>query len=121
MFGGERAAQRHDNWIVLETLDRRDLRASAEHCIGEARARWLAVNQQRASPTYALFASQVGAGEMHPFAQEIGEMGARLDALGNLASIHPQLDRRHGTPAWSNARCRTTTCCRRATRSTMPA
>ena len=64
-------------------FDRVDLRSVAEDGKGDARARRLTVDQQRAGAAGALFAAQVCGGQIELLAQKIRKMHAWLDALGN--------------------------------------
>ena len=79
MLAGKGRAKLGRDLVVIEAFDGGDAGAVAGHGIGDAGARRHAVEQQRAGAANAVLAAEMGAGQIEVVAQEIGEMGARLD------------------------------------------
>src|SRR6516162_6602261 len=106
MLGRERLPQRGHDGIALQPFDGRDLRAFAKDRIGNAGSRRLAVNQQRTRTARALFAAQMRAGQTKPFAQQVGEMHARLYRLHDGAAVYGEAYGFHMANACAAARVR---------------
>src|SRR5262245_2475006 len=106
MLGHECPPQRDHDRVVLQSFDRRDLRALAQDRIGDARPRRLAVDQQRARTARALLAAKMRAGQTEPFAQQVGEVHARLYGLDDRDGVDGEPDGFHWAIAWAAARAR---------------
>src|SRR5262252_6137437 len=106
MLGHERPPQRDHDRVVLQSFDRRDLRALAQDRIGDARPRRLAVDQQRARTARALLAAKMRAGQTEPFAQQVGKVHARLYGLRDRDGVHGEADGFHWAIACAAARAR---------------
>ena len=67
------AAQRLDDRVAGEALDGRDLALVAGDGEHQARARRLAVDEDRAGAAHAVLAAEMSAGQIAPLAQKIGQ------------------------------------------------
>src|SRR5216684_8297333 len=101
-----RAQLLHDR-IGAEAFDRLHRKAVALNRVGEAGARGLIIDQHGARATYAVLASEMGPRQAAMLAQEIGQMGARLDHRLDLPPVHAQRDWRHGASTCIRARVTT--------------
>src|SRR5262245_58094329 len=106
MLGRERLPQRGHDRIVLQPFDGRDLCALAKNRIGDAGSRRLAVDQQRARTACALLAAQMRAGQTEPFAQQVGEVHARLYRLDDGDAVYSEAYGSHLAIAEAAARAR---------------
>src|SRR5262249_56009319 len=104
MLTRKRRAQLLHDRIVVEAFDRLHRNAVALNRIRDAGARRLVVDQHGACAAYPVFASEMGSRQAAMLAQEIGQMGARLDQRLDLASIHAQRNRRHDANTCTKAR-----------------
>src|SRR6516164_148892 len=106
VLGRERLPQRGHDGIVLQPFDGRDLRALAKDRIGDAGSRRLTVDQQRARTARALLAAQMRAGQTEPFAQQVGEVRARLYRLDDGDAVYGEAYGFHVAIAAAAARVR---------------
>src|SRR6516165_7025853 len=131
---GHRGARRFAGWREglkrsrrRGSCRRRDSRgfrcACRDHAlnrVGEAGARRLIIDQHGACATYAVLASEMGPRQAAMLAQEIGQMGARLDQRLDLPSVHAQRDWRHGASTCTRARVTTAVAMLCSTASSSP-
>src|SRR5215472_14935233 len=101
-----RAKLLHDR-IGVKAFDRLHRKAIALNRVGEAGARRLIIDRHNARATYAVLASEMGPRQAAMLAQEIGQMGARLDQRLDLPPVHAQRDWRHGASTCIKARVTT--------------
>src|SRR6516162_5501536 len=106
VLGRERLPQRGHDGIVLQPFDGRDLCALAKDRIGDAGSRRLTVDQQRARTARALLAAQMRAGQSEPFAQQVGEVHARLYRLDDGDAVYGEAYGSHLAIAEAAARVR---------------
>src|SRR6516225_3836314 len=106
VLGRERLPQRGHDGIVLHPFDGRDLRVLAKDRIGDAGSRRLTVDQQRARTARALLAAQMRAGQSEPFAQQVGEVHARLYRLDDGDAVYGEAYGSHLAIAEAAARVR---------------
>src|SRR5262249_32081733 len=83
-------------------------------------ARRLIVDQHGAGTAHAVLASEMGSRQAVMLAQEVGQMGARLDQCLDLASVYAQRDRHHGATPRINARVPAAAAIARSTASRSP-
>src|SRR5579859_727334 len=67
----------------------------ARNGVSDASACGLPIDEHGAGAANTLLAAQMGAGEIQLVAQEVGEMGPRLDQFGGRPAIHAKLERDH--------------------------
>ena len=104
VLGGEGAAQARHDRVVVEALDGAHLGAVAGKRVGDAGARDLAVDLHRAGAADAVLAAQVRAGQQQMLAQEVGQVGARLDRGGHGLAVDGEADGLAGHDACPMAR-----------------
>ena len=90
----ERRLQVGDLAAVGYALDRLDRAAVGLHRERQARPHDLAVDAHRARPAHAVLAADMRAGEPHLIAQEVRQMRARLDGLGDGLAVEGEGDGR---------------------------
>src|SRR5262249_47264034 len=113
----ERRTQLLHDRVAIEAFDRLHRAAVALHRIGDAGPDRRAVDRNRASTADAVFATEMRAGQAAMLAQEVAEMGARLDQRLDLAAVHGERDRRHGASTCCKARSTAAAAMRRSTAS----
>ena len=106
MFAGKCRTQLRADVIVVEALDRGNARASAGYGIGDARTHRNAVDQHGAGAAHAMFAAEVGAGEVLRLTNEIGKMRAGLDLRIDRSAVDGEQNRGHDPLARAIARRR---------------
>ena len=95
MLASEGGAERDGDFVVVEAFDGGHPGAVASDGIGDACACRHVVQQHGAGAADAVFAAEMGTGQMQSIAQEIGEVGARLDHRLDGARIDDQRNRGH--------------------------
>ena len=78
-------------FVVVEAFDGGDVGVVASDRKGDAGAYRHAVDEQRAGAADAVLAAEMGAGQVVRLAQQIGEMGARLDVAPAPRAVDRQL------------------------------
>ena len=91
----ECCAQFAGNLVIIEAFDRGYIGALAGERVGDAGARRNAIDEHRAGAANAMLAAEMRPGEVQLLANEIGEMGARLDRASDLLAVHRQRDFAH--------------------------
>ncbi len=114
MFARKGRAKLGRDLVIIEPFDRGDPRAIAGDRIGDAGTRRHVVEQQRARAAHAVLAAEMGAGQIETVAQEIGEMGARLDRSLDGARVDDERDRGHADASLIARRSTATWMCRSA-------
>jgi hypothetical protein len=97
VMGRERLAQFRHQRIVVEALDGADVAAVAIHRKCDAGALRDAVDVDRARAADTLLAAEMRPRQIKLLAQEIGQMGARLDQRLDRTAVHRDRDRRHAS------------------------
>src|SRR5262249_55664323 len=83
--------------IVAEAFDGAHLALVAGDREGEAGAPRLAVDQHGAGAAHAVLAAEMGAGEVAPLAQKVGERQPRRHVVGHRLAVHAQADATHAS------------------------
>src|SRR6188472_4097827 len=120
MLAREGGTQFAGDLVLVETFDRGHLGAFARKRVSDAGARRYPVDQDRTRTADAMLAAEMGAGEIEPFAQEIGEMRPWLDGSADRLAVHDERDFAH-CRAWATARRKVTTWICRSIGSPIPA
>src|SRR5271165_1448646 len=105
--------------IAGKTFDGLDLAVVAGDREHQARARRLAVDEDRAGAAYAVLAAEVGSGQIAALTQKISQGQARRHVVGNGGAVDADTDRGHPSTCcaariaatvrrlcWNSSKCR---------------
>src|SRR3954453_10642355 len=110
MFARKCRTQLLGDLIVVEPLDGGHARAGARNSVGDTRTHRNAIDQDGARTTDAVLATEMGAGEILRFPDEIGEVRARFDVRVHIPAVDLEGQHFHDPSACPIARRRTARC-----------